>query len=212
MMKISTVNWLWYEEHIRIPTVLRNLDAGFVTQIPLDPMHLIFLGVMKRLIRVWVENGPKTAKLHARANFTISDRLATIKGHVPREFHRKPRSMKDFNFGRPLSSEHSYCIMDPSYSNRCFLSTLTTACYNHFLLLHVALYLLSCPEFWELFDWLNYANELLKIFVQQTKYYYSKEMLLYNFHSLLHVAADVTNFGPLDQYSAFPFDNFLKTI
>jgi len=34
-------------------------------------------------------------------------------------------------------------------------------------------------------------------------------MLVYNVHGLIHLAADVKQFGPLDSFSAFPFESFL---
>ncbi|CAN7951661.1 unnamed protein product, partial [Ixodes pacificus] len=32
---------------------------------------------------------------------------------------------------------------------------------------------------------------------------------VYNVHSLVHLAQDVRTFGPLDSFSAFPFENYL---
>ena len=34
-------------------------------------------------------------------------------------------------------------------------------------------------------------------------------MLGYNIHNLIHISADVERFGPLDSFSAFPFESFL---
>lgn len=41
---------------------------------------------------------------------------------------------------------------------------------------------------------------------------YSHELLIHNFHNLLHLPEDVKNFGKLDSFSAFPFENFMKEI
>jgi len=51
------------------------------------------------------------------------------------------------------------------------------------------------------------AELMLKIFVQRASEPYSIEFLSYNVHGLLHLANDVKNFGPLDSFSAFPFEN-----
>ena len=32
---------------------------------------------------------------------------------------------------------------------------------------------------------------------------------MYSVHGLIHIAEDVKRFGPLDSYSAFPFENYL---
>ena len=36
-------------------------------------------------------------------------------------------------------------------------------------------------------------------------------MLVYNVHSLIHLAEDARNFGLLDNFSSFPFKNDSKT-
>lgn len=48
---------------------------------------------------------------------------------------------------------------------------------------------------------------MLKIFVQRASEHYGIEFLSYNVHGLLHLANDVKNFGPLDSFSAFPYEN-----
>ncbi|KAG8229373.1 hypothetical protein J437_LFUL000894 [Ladona fulva] len=49
-----------YDDHQQSECILRNLALGLISQVPLDYMHLVCLGVMKRLIRLWVENGSKS--------------------------------------------------------------------------------------------------------------------------------------------------------
>ena len=41
---------------------------------------------------------------------------------------------------------------------------------------------------------------------------YGKQMMVYNVHSCLHLMRDVTNYGCLDNFSAFPFENFMQKI
>ncbi len=38
---------------------------------------------------------------------------------------------------------------------------------------------------------------------------YEKELVVYNVHGLVHLPDDVKKFGPLDTFSAFPFENFV---
>lgn len=56
----------------------------------------------------------------------------------------------------------------------------------------------------------NYADDLMKYFVDQFKTLYGAEELVYNVHCLCHLAEDVRRFGPLDRVSAFPFENFMS--
>ena len=53
---------------------------------------------------------------------------------------------------------------------------------------------------------------MLCALVEQWGKLYGKDMLVYNVHGLTHLAADAMRFGPLDTFSAFPFENFLGKI
>lgn len=53
------------------------------------------------------------------------------------------------------------------------------------------------------------ANNLLHQFCKRAVHLYGKEISSYNVHSLTHIADDVENFGPLDTFSCFPFENYL---
>jgi len=58
----------------------------------------------------------------------------------------------------------------------------------------------------------NYAESLLKLFVQHAERLYGRDCLIYNMHSLIHLVADVRKYGSLDNISAFPFENKLKSM
>ena len=59
-----------------------------------------------------------------------------------------------------------------------------------------------------------YVHELLKYFVKQGRNLYGVEFLVYNVHSLLHLAEllVVRHFGCLDTCGSFPFENYLQVI
>ena len=52
------------DHHLPHTSPLTELPLGMVTQFPLDPMHLLYLGVMRRLLVSWVR-GPLTVRLSA---------------------------------------------------------------------------------------------------------------------------------------------------
>ena len=79
--------------------------------------------------------------------------------------------------------------------------------YNLFLLLFVAIFCLSSAEVCNTHA--DYAHELLCLFVREAGNLYGRGFFVYNEHGLTHLAEDVKNFGPLNSYSAFPFENFL---
>ena len=84
--------------------------------------------------------------------------------------------------------------------------------YDHFMLLHTAIKVLSSPH--PCYDavYNQYAKDLLILFVEQCKTLYGEWFISYNVHCLIHLADDVMRFGPLDRYSSFPFENNMKAV
>lgn len=58
----------------------------------------------------------------------------------------------------------------------------------------------------------DYAHSLLVLFVELSKNLYGCDFLVYNVHGLVHLADDVKRYGSLDSFSAFPFENELKSL
>lgn len=92
----------------------------------------------------------------------------------------------------------------------CLKSVLSNKQYNHFLLLSVAVNILVSEKLCYKLN--SFANNLLETFVKNSIKLYGKEFLVYNIHSLIHIADDVNRIGPLDTFSTFPFENFLGSI
>lgn len=58
----------------------------------------------------------------------------------------------------------------------------------------------------------RYAEELLVHFVKWFAYLYDPEQISHNIHGLIQLANDARMFGSLDQFSAFKFENYMKTL
>lgn len=131
------------------------------------------------------------------------DNLLKFQGFLPHEFGRKCRSLIEFE--RWKATEFRQVLL---YSGSVALkNNLPKRMYENFLLLFVSIYYLASSYHWK--SHAEYAHELLCVFVEQFGKIYGKDMLVYNVHGLIHLAADVKNFGPLDSFSAFPFERFL---
>jgi len=76
-------------------SILNNVP-GFlpINNTPLDYMHLICLGVVKKIILLWIK-GPLYVRLNIRSVNKISHLLILLKNTTPNDFVRKPRSLKD---------------------------------------------------------------------------------------------------------------------
>ncbi len=59
---------------------------------------------------------------------------------------------------------------------------------------------------------INYCSGLLNKFVADSINLYGQQFVSANVHNLIHLTDDVRNFGPLDSFSAYPFENFLQKI
>jgi len=55
--------------------------------------------------------------------------------------------------------------------------------------------------------YLNFANLALQKFVNRWENLYGSIFNSYNVHGLLHLTDDVRRLGPLDSFSAFPYEN-----
>lgn len=86
-------------------------------------------------------------------------------------------------------------------------SVLPEKMYEHFMSFSVALCILVSPGLARKYS--SFASELLMLFVEQGRVLYGSEFLVYNVHSLLHLASDAKNFGSLEDCSAFCFENYL---
>ena len=84
------------EDHHVGKSPITCLNVGLVTQFPLDEMHLVYLGVMCRLIMCWLR-GPVEVKctLPGQSVHMISERLLGIQCYMCSEFVRRPRSLSE---------------------------------------------------------------------------------------------------------------------
>lgn len=83
-------------EFLNKKSPLEHLNLSMVTQIPLDLMHLIDLGVMRKFL-LRIVNRKLRLKVSKENVGNISQKLLKIQKCVPKEFARKPRSLDDLS-------------------------------------------------------------------------------------------------------------------
>lgn len=80
------------------PTILLSVPhLGLVSNIALDYMHLICLGIVKKIILLWV-SGPLAVRISAQTKDNISQALIDLRSTVPKEFSRRPRSLNELAY------------------------------------------------------------------------------------------------------------------
>lgn len=191
---------------------LTALDVGMVTQFPSDAMHLVDSGVTKKLILYWVRNGDRRSVNSTRLSNThikhISYNIDLISKCIPSEFNRKPRSLKDVD--RWKASEFRQFIL---YIGPIVLKdVLSPVLYNHFLCLHISISILRNNDLCSSEVYLVYVEQMLASFVEDTISLYGAKSISYNVHTLLHLPDDVRRYGPLDNFSCYPFENCLGQV
>ena len=184
---------------------MTELSLDLVLHLPLDYMHLVCLGVVRRLILAWMK-GPLSCRLSAKSVRNISDRLCEFRPYMPSEFCRRPRPLSDID--RFKATEFRQLLLYTGVA--AFRGIVRDELYSHFLLLSTAIFCCLSPNF--CYKYCDYAKKLLVSFVEYAEKVYGADFLVYNVHSLVHITDDVQNFGPLDGISCFPFENYLRQI
>jgi len=179
-----------------------NLPLDMVEQFPIDYMHQACLGVMKKLITVWVR-GDRKVRMSAGQISNVTQRLLSLQKDIPSCFARKPRNLEDIDRWK-ATELRQFAV----YTGKIVLKgILADQLYDHFMVFSVALSLLICPTL--AVEHNSYSKELMKYFVGKAGELYGDHFMVYNVHSMVHLPEEAMAFGSLDACSAFPFENYL---
>ncbi|KAJ8928268.1 hypothetical protein NQ314_019219 [Rhamnusium bicolor] len=194
------------EDHHISTSPLIDTEIGMVSAFPLDYMHAVCLGVTRKLLNVWV-GGNLKVRLRSRTVDILSKHLISLKPFIPIEFNRKPRSLSELPRWKATEFRTFLLYVGPLILK----NNIDLAVYEHFLLLHCGISLLLSFKYISDYG-CEHATELLNIFVKHCEHIYGLEFYAYNVHILCHLTRDVEMYGPLDMFSAFPFENYLGQI
>lgn len=190
----------------RTKTVLEKINIQMVSQFPIDPMHLVDEGVVKKMLLAII----KGKCIGYRVNpDLISDRLMLlVKPQIPSEFSRDCRRLTYISYFKATEFKQIIC-----YTGIVVLRNLMNEdIYYHFLLLHCAVRILSCPTLSRIPENVNKADELIQEYVSTYHTIYGANKLVHNVHNLLHLADCVRQFGPLNSFSAYKFECFMQQL
>ena len=124
------------DEHHKGPSPLAGV-VGMVSQFPLDYMHLVCLGVVKRLIYIWLK-GPLKFRISANISYQISGLMYSLRNHIPSEFARKPRGFSEIDRWKATEFRQFLLYTGPVVLKQFIDDTI----YKNFMLLSVSLHIL----------------------------------------------------------------------
>lgn len=196
------------EYHIgdSLSDLIRITGFDMVKSFPLDYMHLVALGVMRKLIHFWLHKGPLTVRLPSWKIQKITNNLMFLKSSITSDFVRTPRPIQDISYWKATELRQFLLYTGPL----ALKNVLNDEIYNNFMALNIALTILLTPNISE--KLLNYSDQLLKYFVKNFEEIYGSKYISHNVHGLLHISKDYRYFGPLDLCSCFPFENHMKIL
>lgn len=162
----------------------------------LDYMHLVCLGVMKKLINLWMNNGPMRVRLSSLKVKQLSLNLEKMRSCITNDFARKPRRIEEYPRFKATEFRQLLLYTGPIV----FKNVLSDECYKHFMSLNISMRILLSKDH---SAYLKYAAKLLNYFVKTFQQIYGCHYLSHDVHSLLHLVDDYITYGPLDNCSCF---------
>lgn len=186
-----------YRSHHIIDSPLLKLQINMIEQYPVgDSLHLLHLGIMKRLLFGWRDGTFRNSDTKWREKTTsdISEYLNQCK--MPAELHGTVRPLDCLAHWK--GTEYRTFLL---YIKIVALKDhLTRETYDHFLLLFVAVTICSSKQH---FENLDIARQLLNDYIQVFKEIYGEQYITSNVHNLTHLVDDVERFGELESFSAY---------
>lgn len=186
-------------------TPFETINTSMVTQVPLDTMHLIDLGVMKKFLFRVITN-KVSLKIPNFSPKNISETLLKIRPFISKEFTRKPRSLDEFMNWK--ATEFRQFLL---YTGIVALKEeVHPDIYYEFLLLHCSYRLLCCPK--QCSNNIDSSQELLNMFVENFPILFGDNTVTYNVHNLLHMHSTIEQVGNPVKGSAYSFENYLQKL
>lgn len=203
-------NKLHLKHHIGISVIEKLNSFDLVQSVPLDYMHLVCLGLVKRLLahkKYGFVFGKPPYKLRAADVIKLNIRLRRFSPFIPIEFSRRTRNITDCKRYKASEFRTFLLYVGPVV----FKNILPKRKYHAFLTLSIAISILIDKRAY-VEHWLKYSEELIYCFINECKNLYGSGFFSLNVHSLVHLVDCCRNFGSLDKFSAFPFENFLQSL
>ncbi|KAF0687424.1 Uncharacterized protein FWK35_00037573, partial [Aphis craccivora] len=168
-------------------------------------MNITILGVTRKLILLWLSKGPVHVHLNSFSIGKLNKSLLDIKQYITSDFVRKTRPIDEINRWKATELRLFLIYIGPIVLK----NVVKYEVYINFMSFNVAMMILLSPDHSHI---VQFVDKLLHYFVESFEKLYVTEHVSFNVHGLLHLIVDYRKFGPLDNSSAFVFENFTKEL
>jgi len=129
-----------------------------------------------------------------------------LRSHITNDFAWRPQDI--VNLGKWKATELRQMLL---YTCPVvLLGVVHPQVYEHVLTLHVSMRILCSQKLLDLHS--DYAKLLLEHFVETFIILYGRRFVSHNVHGLIHLVEVAKLLGPLDNFSAFEFENYLRLL
>ncbi|CAH8575257.1 unnamed protein product [Schistosoma curassoni] len=130
--------------HHRGTSSFENLPMDMIKRFPFEPMHMIYLGVTKKLVSLWKELAIKRLNgMDQSIIASINDALDSCRQHTTYDFKRKCRSLNEVSVWKATECRLFLLYLGPVVLH----NRLPLSMYRNFQSLSLSIYLLSHPKF-----------------------------------------------------------------
>lgn len=167
-----------------------------ISQIPLEPMHLLDLSVTRKiLLRLTTSDIAPNFKLNSADKIKISTHLISPGPFLSKEFARKPRSLEELLWWK--STEFKQFIL---YTGIIALKDVVKDgfyyCIVHIVYCHVH----------------EVMKGILQLFVKKFPVIFKENSVTCNIHSLLHIVDCVRELSFIKSFAAYKFENYMQQL
>ncbi|KAA3672079.1 uncharacterized protein DEA37_0003952 [Paragonimus westermani] len=183
------------------------LPLDMIHHFPYDFLHSVFLGVVRKLVSLWLESPcNKGVRLEMKTVENVDSRIIACIRLLGDDFPRVCRGWLKFRNWEACEFRQFLLYIGPWVMK----GAVPHKNYSNFLDLSMDISVLAHPVFCG--PLVEYGNSCLRKFVHEFFHICGAGEMTYNVRSLIHLADDVGHHGQLDSFSAFSFELYIYHI
>ena len=188
-----------YDDHHQGSSPLLELPVDMVSAFTIDHMHLLYLGVTRKVLHFLVARKASCQSLKPAQRTELSNWLISVKNYIPSDFARKPRGINELDRWKATEFRLFLLYLVPSL----WLLFDKSAVWKHLMLLSFVMRGVYRKELTR-----QTVSDLTHRFVIDFARLYGREYVSYNVHMINHLSEDLDG----EHRDAFMFENHLQSV